>query len=142
MYLSGEYWLNSPSSRLCYCFLISDGYEPLQARALLELARKIGCSKVARLENGSKKSFSKDARLEIGSKKSSSKIARLEIDRVKIEKVMFFVNFLRFFNNLCNKSLENTFFWHMKAFWPNESGQKNLLARALLELARKICCLN
>ena len=71
----------------------SDGYEPLQARALLELARKIGCSKVARLENSSKKSCSKNARLEIGSIKSGSKIARLEIDRVKIEKVIFFVHF-------------------------------------------------
>ena len=54
--------------------------EPLQARALLELARKIACSKIARLENGSKKFCSKGARLENGSKKLSSKTARLEID--------------------------------------------------------------
>ena len=53
--------------------------EPLQARALLELARKIACSKTARLENGSKKFCSKGARLENGSEKLSSKTARLEI---------------------------------------------------------------
>ena len=37
----------------------SDGNEPLLARALLELTRRIGCSKVARLEKCSKNFGSK-----------------------------------------------------------------------------------
>ena len=60
----------------------SDGYEPLQARALLELARKIGRSKVARLENARKFGRSKMARLEKCSKNFGSNSTRLENDLI------------------------------------------------------------
>ena len=63
----------------------SDGNEPLLARALLELARKIGRSKVARLENARKIGRSKMARLEKRSKNFGSNSTRLENDLINLQ---------------------------------------------------------
>ena len=81
--------------------ITSDGNVPLLARAMLELARKIGRSKVARLENARKIGCSKMARLEKRSKNFGSNSTRLENDLIyaqsQNEIVALYVHFSNFF---------------------------------------------
>ena len=113
----------------------------MQARAWLEHARKNSRAKVAWLENRSKIFGSKTARLENRSKIFRSKMARLEncsnSSQIQKMKTEFSLTLLSLWDCCMYVLLRSYVFGDLWTLQVNETCQKFLIARALLEHARK-----